>query len=46
MTPGKFIISPKATTSSFLSKNSISLESKIAPDVSKEVAGTQEGAEK
>ena len=46
MTPGKFIISPNATISSFLSKYSISEESKTAPDVSNPVAGTQDGAVK
>ena len=46
MTPGKFIISANATISSFLSKYSISSEFKIAPDVSNDVAGTQDGAAK
>ena len=46
MTPGKFIISASPTTSSISSKNLISSESITAPEVSNEVAGTQEDAVK
>ena len=45
-TPGKFIISPSATILSCLSSLFISLEPIIAPDVSKSVVGTQDGAVK